>query len=100
MCDSPRRPCRTHGALSANLGPPLIALTRQAAEPAREVLEKHGIDINHEANGAGMKTEAHQTTHTSDYYRDTNQRITEAGQQGKEAVLDTLRDIGKKLEER
>ena len=66
------------------------------AQPARGALEKRGIDVNHEANGAAMSTKSHYTLHS----QDINQQITEADRQGQAAVQEKLHELGNKLEER
>lgn len=76
----------------------IVAANAKAAEPARAILAKHGIDINSAANGAAMKTAAHQAVHTKAYYQSVNDSIRAADKAGgKPAVEQQLQRICKDI---
>ncbi len=77
----------------------VVAQNAKSAAPAREILEKHGIDINSANNGAAMDKNSHRSIHTAEYYQSVNQRISNADSAGgKAAVCQTLCEIAKELE--
>jgi hypothetical protein len=72
----------------------VVAANARAAESARAILEKHGIDIDNAVNGAVLKREVHQSTHTAQYYDDVNRTLDAADKLGgRDAVIDALCSI-------
>jgi RHS repeat-associated protein len=72
----------------------IVAQKAKAAEPARKILEEHGIDIHSAENGAAVEKSAHRGLHTNRYYEELNERLTQANQ-GKNA----RQNVGKVLED-
>lgn len=76
----------------------IVAANAKAAQGARDSLAKHGIDINNAANGAAMKTAAHQSVYTKAYYQSLNDGIRAADKAGgKPAVEQQLQHICKNI---
>jgi RHS repeat-associated protein len=81
----------------------IVAKAAKAAAPARAVLEKFGVGINSAANGVnlpavrGAVSQAvnHLTLHTSEYFRNVNDLITQAASRSE--VLQTLGHINDQL---
>ncbi|WP_375605556.1 AHH domain-containing protein [Flavobacterium davisii] len=77
------------------------------AQPARDILKRHGIDIDGADNGIYLKHidpnssqpgAYHRVIHTDRYYGNINQRITDADALGgKQGVLDELSSISDDL---
>jgi hypothetical protein len=80
----------------------IVAADHSKAVPAREVLERYGIDINSHNNGVWLPTERgvgpgayHPEIHTNKYFDELNRRFMQAG--SKEEALEILQDIGQEL---
>lgn len=68
----------------------IVAKKAAAAEPARQVLSKVGIDIDASENGVSVRSTVHFRTHTNEYYSRVSDALARAGMMGKEAVLVAL----------
>ena len=81
----------------------IVAENAKAAQPARDILNKHKIDINGVKNGVflptnknnnGMLGIEHNGRHPDDYIKAVNKRIVDADRLGgKDAVLKELENI-------
>ncbi|MCE9885251.1 AHH domain-containing protein [Obesumbacterium proteus] len=81
----------------------IVPETAQSAGPARDILNKHGIDINGADNGVflpnrhntdGLPSIEHNGRHPDDHIDDINERIKEADRVGgKQQVLRELSTI-------
>lgn len=81
----------------------IVPETAKAADPARKILKKHGIDINSELNGVFLPNRTntnnlpgilHNGRHPNEYIRAVNERIGDADKLGgKPAVLNELNNI-------
>ena len=78
----------------------IVAQGAKKADEAREILQKHGIDIHNAENGAAMSKASHRSTHTDDYYRGLNTRLRNAdsGPKAGEQVRGVLKEYQKNLE--
>lgn len=56
----------------------IVAGAAASAQPARNILSKHGIDINAPANGVWLPRPSHCGGHCGGYYGEVNQRLVEA----------------------
>ncbi len=82
----------------------IVGDTSKGAQPARDILKKHGIDVDDARNGvflpnrnnvdealSGIK---HNGRHPNDYIEAVNERIIRADKEGgKQGVIDTLSEI-------
>lgn len=77
----------------------IVAQGAQAAQPARDILEKHDIGIHSAENDAAMLNTAHQGTHTAAYYRQVNDALKTADETGgKPQVLNTMAGFQQQLQ--
>jgi RHS repeat-associated protein len=68
------------------------------ADPARNILSQHGIDIDSADNGVWLGHDAHRGTFTNDYVRWINDEIVNADQLGgKAAVLSVISNTRQEL---
>jgi len=75
----------------------LVEKGRAAAQAARDILEKWGIDINSHYNGLWLDRSTHYTTYTKAYTQAVLRRILAADPGGREAVLAELRKIAAEI---
>ncbi|HIE4220579.1 MAG: AHH domain-containing protein [Proteus mirabilis] len=82
----------------------IVGDTSKGAQPARDILKKHGIDVDDARNGvflpnrnnvdealSGIK---HNGRHPNDYIEAVNERIIRTDKEGgKQGVIDTLSEI-------
>jgi large repetitive protein len=73
----------------------IVAQNSKGAKPARDILEKHGIDINSAENGAAVAKGAHKRLHTKEYYQGVNNALAKAdkGPNAAQQVRNTLKEI-------
>jgi RHS repeat-associated protein len=69
----------------------IVAESAKAAAPARDKLEKLGIDINDAVNGVGLPTEFHESLHTEGYFKLVNDAAETW--KTKQDAINGLRDI-------
>jgi len=73
----------------------LVEKGRAAAQAARDILEKWGIDINSHYNGLWLDRSTHYATYTRAYTEAVDNVLKVADSSGRDAVLAALRDIAK-----
>ncbi|MDC9753476.1 AHH domain-containing protein [Proteus mirabilis] len=67
----------------------IVGDTSKGAQPARDILKKHGIDVDEALSGI-----KHNGRHPNDYIEAVNERIIRADKEGgKQGVIDTLSEI-------
>jgi hypothetical protein len=75
----------------------IVASTHPRAEPARRVLEKHGINVNAHNHGVGVAEDLHSGLHTNRYLDEVNALLLQADKRGKASVIATLAAIGRRI---
>jgi RHS repeat-associated protein len=76
----------------------IVAQRAPAAQPARQALQREGISVQNEANGASLPAEVHSKIHTDSYYDAVNNMVTAAASKGRESLLQVLRNLAKAME--
>ena len=74
----------------------VVAFGAAKAAPARDILERYGIDINSADNGVFLGSQQHGGLHTGTYYDEVNARLS--GVNSRQEVLEVLKDISTGLQ--
>lgn len=75
----------------------IVAQKAAIAQPARDILERHGIGIHSAENGAAMNKSEHRGVHTGDYYKTLNNELDKV-KDSKEGVLGVLKNYQNRLQ--